>query len=89
MSNEKHLKARIDLGLFFTERRQQMGHNCKALANFVGITENTMQRIEAGAYDYDIMLMFKICEALEIKPFFILKEFENTFTDQLFGSNLN
>lgn len=88
-SNEKHLKARKELGLFFAERRKEMGHSCKALADFIGISENTMQRIEQGKFDYDIGLLFKICEALEIKPFFVLKEQEKHFTDEIFKISSN
>lgn len=66
-----------------------MGRSCKEVADFVGVSENTMARIEAGALDYKVMLLFKICEALEIKPFFIHKEGESNFTDEIFGINLN
>jgi DNA-binding XRE family transcriptional regulator len=89
MSRKKHLKARKDLGLFFIERRKEIGHSCKALADFIGISENTMERIEEGLFDYDIMLLFQICEALEIKPFFVPLELQKSFTDQIFGTNLN
>ena len=71
---EKHNIARQQLGGLFRERREEMGHSCKALADFVGISENTMQRIEEGKFNYDIMLLFKICEALEIKPYFMTLE---------------
>ncbi|MGJ1369545.1 helix-turn-helix domain-containing protein [Sphingobacterium spiritivorum] len=80
-SIEKHEIARQKLGVFFKERRIEMGHSCKKLADFVEISENTMQRIEDGKFNYDIMLLFRICEALEIKPYFIpnelIKDFEN------------
>ena len=89
MSKEKHLKARKDLGLFFAERRSEMGRSIKQVADFVGITENTLQRIEAGDFDYKISLLYAICEALEIKPFYILREAESKFSDLLFGTNLN
>lgn len=89
MSKEKHLEARKELGLFFTERRKEMGHSCKAVADFIGITENTLQRIENGNLDFELSLLFRICEALEIKPFFVLNEQVNAFTDQIFGTNLN
>lgn len=89
MSKEKHLKARKEIGLFFAERREQMGHSCKALADFIGISENTMQRIEQGLFDYDVMLLFQICEALEIKPFFVPLEMQKSFTSEIFDTNLN
>ena len=89
MSKEKHLKAREEIGLFFAARRKEMGHTCNALAEFIGITENTMSRIEEGKFDYDVMLLFQICEALEIKPYFVPLELQKSFTDQIFESNLN
>lgn len=89
MSKEKHLIARKQLGLFFAERRKEIGHSCQALAEFIGISENTMQRIEAGNFDYDIMLLFAICEALEIKPYFVPKELQQLFTHQIFNTGLN
>ena len=89
MSKEKHLIARQKLGLFFSERRKEMGRSCEEVAKFIGISENTMLRIEAGLFNYDIMLLFKICEALEIKPFFVLSEQVNAFADQVFGLNNN
>lgn len=81
-SFEKHQIAREQLGLFFAERRKEMGHGCKHLADFVGISENTMKRIEQGKFDFDISLLFKICEALEIKPYFIPKELAEQFESQ-------
>lgn len=78
-SFDKHQIAREQLGLFFAERRKEMGHDMKVLADFVGISENTMKRIEAGKFDFDISLLFKICEALEIKPYFIPFELANDF----------
>lgn len=89
MSKEKHLIARQQLGLFFAERRKEMGHSCKAVADFIGISENTMQRVEEGTLDYELSLLFRICEALEIKPFFVPKELQQSFADQIFGTNLN
>lgn len=89
MSKEKHLKARKNLGLFFAERRKQMGHNRKAVADFIGISENTLERIEQGLFDYDISLLFTLCETLEIKPFFVLKEQEKMFSDELFKLSNN
>lgn len=89
MSKEKHLISRQQLGNFFYKRRNEMGKSAKELADFVGISFNTMTRIEAGSFDYDIMLMFRICEALEIKPYFVPHELQKQFTDNIFGTNLN
>nr|WP_315419702.1 helix-turn-helix transcriptional regulator [uncultured Pedobacter sp.] len=74
MSKEKHLIARQQLGLFFSERRKMLMLSVSRLAKEVGISENTMQRIEEGKFDYDIMVMFSICDVLEIKPYFVLME---------------
>lgn len=89
MSKEKHLIARQQLGLFFSERRKEMGHSCKAVADFIGISENTMQRIEEGNLDFELSLLFRICEALEVKPYFVPHEMTKAFTDDIFGTNIN
>lgn len=39
-----------------------------------------MQRIEEGNLDFELSLLFRICEALEIKPFFL--PFEEEFTQK-------
>lgn len=78
-SIEKHEVARRQLGNMFRERRIEMGHSCKATAEFIGISENTLDRIEQGKFNYDIMLLFRICEALEIKPYFVPKELQHLF----------
>lgn len=76
---EKHKVARQQLGLLFKQRREEMGHSAKALAEFMDISENTMSRIEQGKFNYDIMLLFRICEALEIKPYFVPNELQSIF----------
>lgn len=68
--NEIIKLARHQLGEFFKQRRQLMGHTEAEFANFVGITANTIRGIESGRFAMDIDLHFAICSALEIKPFF-------------------
>lgn len=72
--NEKHKAARIALGGYFADRRKQMGHTMQELANHLGISSETVKGVESGRFAYDIDLLFKFCEALEMKPFFALLE---------------
>lgn len=62
--------ARQQLGRFFQERREEMGHDRKALAAFLGLTEETIKGIETGRFAWDIDMHLRICQALEIKPCF-------------------
>lgn len=80
-SIDKHETARVLLGQFFARRREEMGQSRKALADFVGISDNTMARIESGKFNFDTMLLFTICEALELKPYFVPKELQHLFED--------
>lgn len=70
MSNEKIKAARLQLGRFFQERREEMGHSQEILSRHLGITANTMNGIETGRFAWDIDLHLQICQALEIKPYF-------------------
>lgn len=78
-SIEKHRFAIMQLGNMFRESRIEMGHDLKTTSEFIGISENTLYRIEQGKFNYDIILLFRICEALEIKPYFIPKELQHLF----------
>jgi transcriptional regulator with XRE-family HTH domain len=66
--------ARRQIGDFFRNRRIQMGHSLEHAARFIGITANTLSRIEQGKFHWDIDLHHKLCEAYEIKPFLVPKE---------------
>lgn len=70
MENDKIKSARVQLGGFFRERRQEMGVTVEMLSEFIGITPNTIRGIETGRFAWDIDLHFKICQALAIKPYF-------------------
>jgi transcriptional regulator with XRE-family HTH domain len=72
--NDRTKQARKDLGAFFKDRREQMGHDLKAVADFVGITANTLNGIESGRFAWDIDLQHRLCAALEIKPYFSATE---------------
>lgn len=80
-STEKHLIAREQLGEFIRDRRIEMGRSVYETASFIGISMNTLERIEQGKFNFDIMLLFKVCEALEIKPYFVPLEHSNDFED--------
>lgn len=68
--SEKIKAARQQLGGFFKERRLQMGRTTQELADFVGISVNTLNGIESGRFAWDVDLNNRLCAALEIKPFF-------------------
>ena len=65
-----HLTARRNLGGFLAARRRQMGRTRQELADHLGISEKTIKAIEEGFFNYGIDQLLKLCEALEIKPFF-------------------
>lgn len=62
--------ARLQIGQFLKDRRKEMGHSRQALADFLGITANTVAGIETGRFAWDIDLHLRLCQALEIKPYF-------------------
>ncbi|HXR84313.1 MAG TPA: helix-turn-helix transcriptional regulator [Hanamia sp.] len=68
--NDKIKSARQQLGMFFKERREEMGHKEEYLAKQLDITVNTVKGIETGRFAWDIDLHLRICQALEIKPYF-------------------
>lgn len=65
------------IGEFFAERRIDMGHSLEAAAKHIGITANTLSRIEQGKFHWDIDLHLKLCETYEIKPFLVPLEMLN------------
>jgi transcriptional regulator with XRE-family HTH domain len=62
--------ARKELGEFFKRRRLAMGHSEESLANYLGLSSNTLRGIETGRFACDIDVLLQLCSALEIKPFF-------------------
>lgn len=70
MTNEQIKAARKQLGGFFKSRREELGHDLETVATHLGITKNTLQGIETGRFAWDIDLHLKICQVLEIKPYF-------------------
>lgn len=58
------------MGGFFKERRLQMGHTAQEVADFLGITVNTLNGIESGRFAWDVDTNNRLCAALEIKPLF-------------------
>jgi len=70
MSNDKIKAARHQLGRFFQDRRMQMGRTAAELADHLEVSAETVKGVETGRFACDVDLLFKFCEALEIKPFF-------------------
>lgn len=67
MSNIEIITARKQLGGFFKARREEMGIPVEVLAEFAGISANTLNRVESGAFAWDVDLHIKICEFLKIE----------------------
>lgn len=70
MDKDKIKAARVQLGQYFKNRREEMGASVEQLAQHLGISANTMRGIESGRFAWDIDMHFRICQALEIKPYF-------------------
>lgn len=68
--NDKIKAARVQLGQFFRKRREEMGASVEQLAQHLGISANTMRGIESGRFAWNIDLHLRICQSLEIKPYF-------------------
>lgn len=74
MIDEKIKAARQQLGSFFKNRREEMGHDLELVARTVEITSNSLKGIESGRFAWDIDLHHRLCAALEIKPYFSTTE---------------
>ncbi len=72
--SDKIKAARQQLGDMFRQRRQQMGRTQKEVADFLELSAETVKGIETGRFAWDIDLLFRLCAALEIKPFFAPQE---------------
>lgn len=70
MSDENFKAARVALGSFIKERREELGLSTDMLGELVGVTANTIKGVESGRFAMDIDLQFKIYQALGIKPYF-------------------
>lgn len=66
---------REKIGQFFASRRAEMGHSVEQAAAHIGITVNTLSRIEQGKFHWDIDLHLKICKTYELKPFLVPLEY--------------
>ncbi|WP_147313820.1 helix-turn-helix domain-containing protein [Deminuibacter soli] len=62
--------ARAQLGAFFRQRREEMGIPIEVLGDFLGVTANTINGIETGRFAWDIDIHLRLCQAMEIKPYF-------------------
>lgn len=68
--DNKIKSARVQLGQFFKQRREEMGIDQKTLGAHLGVTAQTINGIETGRFAWDIDLQHRLCAALEIKPYF-------------------
>lgn len=64
--NDKVVESRVQLGRFLKDRRAELDIGADVLAGVLGISENTLNRIESGRFAWDIDLHIKICEILKI-----------------------
>lgn len=68
--NEKIKSARVTLGSFLLQRREQLGISQELLGEAVGVSANTIKGVESGRFAMDVDLQFQIYSALGIKPYF-------------------
>jgi transcriptional regulator with XRE-family HTH domain len=82
MSDEKIKAARIALGGFIKERREELAVTAEMLGELVGVSANTIKGVETGRFAMDVDLQFQIYQALGIKPYFSFdkEEVEEDYT---------
>ncbi|MBP5589578.1 MAG: helix-turn-helix transcriptional regulator [Bacteroidales bacterium] len=65
--NEQVVKeARKRIGSLFRERRKQLGYTQKDVADFCGVSYQTINKVEVGAFPYSLDLVFKISVILRL-----------------------
>ena len=80
MNNDKIKAARVALGSFIKERREEMGHSQEDLARHVGVTANTVQGVETRRIAMDVDLQWKPNKALLDSK---MEMSESTFNNKL------
>ena len=70
--DEKIKAARVTLGQYFKERREELGYTTDQVGTAVGISANTVKGIETGRFAWDIDTNLLMCRTLQIKPYFAL-----------------
>ncbi len=58
-----------DYRTIIRHKRERLGISQYKLAKMVGITQSFMNEIESGRKSPSVEVLFRICEALEIKVF--------------------
>lgn len=58
-----------DYRTIIRRKRERLGISQYKLAKMVGITQSFMNEIESGRKSPSVEVLFRICEALEIKVF--------------------
>lgn len=86
-NKNKREKERKIIGVFLKNRREQMGRSQEDLAEFLKYGVRTIEAVETGKFDYDLSILLNICEALEIKPFFVPLEDEPGFENLIYNKN--
>jgi transcriptional regulator with XRE-family HTH domain len=66
-SKEQILKQRIALGQKIATKRKSLNINQQDLADFVGLSKNTISKIEIGKFSFNFDTIFKIMDALNIR----------------------
>lgn len=76
---EQQQVARIHMGAWLKERREECGLSQSELARQLGIDQATVNKIEAGkwAISIDMLEMFLIYYGASVKDMFVLTEIKN------------
>ena len=63
-------EARILIGKFFKDRREEMKLSARELAEMAGTTHSQISNFENGKANITINTLLALCGCLRIKPFF-------------------
>ncbi|MBP5473671.1 MAG: helix-turn-helix transcriptional regulator [Bacteroidales bacterium] len=74
MNEEIVKEARRKVGDLFRERRKELGYTQKDVADFCGVSYQTINKVEMGAFPYSLDLIFKISVILKLNINFEAKE---------------
>ncbi len=74
MAKNKREQERAIIGEMIKSRREEMNRSIEEVAAFTGYGVRTIESIEVAKFDFDFSILLNLCEALEIKPYFVKKE---------------
>lgn len=69
---------------FITERMQEKNVTRGKLAELIGVERSTLNRNLDNETEISLSTILKICGALELRPFFIPAEIDNTEFERMF-----